>query len=110
MSGAKPPLMYAEHLVAGGRQMLRHACKVKLEAVVSKITPGKYQFVGPGTAKVTCRKRETFHDAGIVYKGNKFDGIYLGREEEGALTYAGKVEHGSAPISSVTANGGRKRF
>jgi bifunctional non-homologous end joining protein LigD len=31
--------------------------------------------------KVTCRKRETFVVAGIAYKGNKFDGVYLPRRE-----------------------------
>ena len=37
---------------------------------------------------------ETLVVAGVAFKGNKFDGVYLGGEEKGALTYAGKVEHG----------------
>ena len=32
--------------------------------------------------------------AGIAFKGGKFDGIYLGRREDGELLYAGKVENG----------------
>lgn len=91
MSGAKPPLMYSEHLETDGPQMYRDACRMKLEGVVSKLATGKYQSGRSNNwTKVTCRKRNTFVVAGIAYKGNKFDGLYLGREEEGALTYAGK--------------------
>jgi bifunctional non-homologous end joining protein LigD len=95
LKNAKPPLMYSEHLETDGPQMYRDACQMKLEGVVSKLATGKYQSGrSPNWTKVTCRKRDTFVVAGIAYKGSKFDGLYLGREEEGALTYAGKVENG----------------
>jgi hypothetical protein len=66
-----------------------------LEGIVSNRKDGRYRSGrSPNWTKVTCRKRDTFVVAGIAYKGNKFDGIYLGRRDEEGLTYAGKVEHG----------------
>lgn len=95
MKNAKPPLMYSEHLEVDGKDMYRDACKLKLEGVVSKTVTGTYQSGRSNNwSKTTCRKRETFVVAGIAYKGNKFDGIYLGRQEDGSISYAGKVEHG----------------
>lgn len=75
--------------------MLQDACKLKLEGVVSKLAAGTYQSGRSSNwTKVTCRKRETFVVAGIAYKGKKFDGVYLGRKEEGDISCAGKVENG----------------
>lgn len=77
--------------------MYRDACKLKLEGVVSKTVTGTYQSGRSNNwSKTTCRKREreTFVVAGIAYKGNKFDRVYLGRQEDGGISYAGKVEHG----------------
>lgn len=62
---------------------------------MSKLVSGTYQSGRSNSwTKTTCRKRETFVVAGIAYKGSKFDGIYLGRQEDGSISYAGKVEHG----------------
>ena len=44
--------------------------------------------------KITCRQRDTFPIVGYAIKNGKFDGLYLGREQEGKLLYAGKVEQG----------------
>ncbi|KQZ01110.1 hypothetical protein ASD45_09740 [Pseudolabrys sp. Root1462] len=91
--GAKPPLMYSEHLEVDGKDMYRDACRLKLEGVVSKLVTGTYQSGRSNNwSETTCRNRKAF--AGIAYKGNKFDGIYLGRREDGSISYAGKVEHG----------------
>jgi bifunctional non-homologous end joining protein LigD len=43
---------------------------------------------------VTCRQRETLPIAGFALKGNRFDGLYIGRQEADGLIYAGKVDHG----------------
>lgn len=87
---AKPPMLVAE-----GPSMLRDACRLQLEGIVSKRTDGRYMS-GRSTnwSKVICRKRETLVVAGLAYNGNKFDGIYLGRRGAGGISYAGKVENG----------------
>jgi bifunctional non-homologous end joining protein LigD len=89
------PIRYSEHLQAAGPSVLKQACDMELEGVVSKRKSAKYHS-GRNEAwvKVTCRHRETFVIAGLAFKGRKFDGVYLGGEEKGKLAYAGKVEHG----------------
>jgi bifunctional non-homologous end joining protein LigD len=88
------PLRLSE-TIEGNASLLKDACKLQLEGIVSKRKDGRYRSGrSPNWTKVTCRKRDTFVVAGIAYKGNKFDGIYLGRRDEDGLTYAGKVEHG----------------
>jgi bifunctional non-homologous end joining protein LigD len=89
------PVLVSEHLEGDGAAVLRNACKLELEGIVSKRKAGKYRS-GRNDAwvKMTCRHRDTFVIAGLAYKGAKFDGVYLGREEGRKLVYAGKVEHG----------------
>jgi bifunctional non-homologous end joining protein LigD len=53
--------------------------------------------------KVTCRRRYSFPVVGYAMKEPKFDGLYLGREQDGELFYAPKVEQGfsDADVKSV---------
>jgi bifunctional non-homologous end joining protein LigD len=95
IGGATGVLRYSEHLEGDGPSIFKRACDLKLEGVVSKRTDSRYSSGRTSEwAKITCRKRDTFVVAGIAYKGTKFDGVYLGRREEGGLVYAGKVERG----------------
>jgi hypothetical protein len=66
-----------------------------LEGIVSKRADSRY-VAGRNDSwlKTTCRHRDTFAVVGWAEKAKKFDGIYLGREEEGRLIYAGKLERG----------------
>jgi bifunctional non-homologous end joining protein LigD len=91
----KSPITYSEHLEEDGPAVFRGACDLEWEGIVSKLKDGRYRS-GRNMAwtKVTCRHRETFVIAGLAFKGSKFDGIYLGRRENGGLMYAGKVETG----------------
>jgi bifunctional non-homologous end joining protein LigD len=43
---------------------------------------------------MTCRQRETLQIVGYALKENRFDGLYLGRQEGDQLLYEGKVDHG----------------
>jgi bifunctional non-homologous end joining protein LigD len=67
-----------------------------LEGIVSKRRDGRYRSGRNGDwFKATCRHRDTFVVAGWAEKaGGKFDGVYLGRHEDGDLVYAGKLEAG----------------
>jgi bifunctional non-homologous end joining protein LigD len=75
--------------------MFKQACKIGLEGVVSKVRDSRYNSRrGNDWVKVTCRQRETLPIAGFALKENRFDGLYIGRQEGDKLIYAGKVDHG----------------
>jgi bifunctional non-homologous end joining protein LigD len=71
-----------------------HACKVGLEGVVSKVRDS----INPADRSRDWLK-VTLRIAGFALDGNKWDGIYVGREKAGKLVYAGKVDHGFTPQS-----------
>ena len=63
--------------------MLRNACKMELEGVVSKLKDGKYRS-GRNTAwlKVTYAiPRNVCSSVGLAYDGLKFDGMNLARRK-----------------------------
>jgi bifunctional non-homologous end joining protein LigD len=94
----KTPIQFSESFELDGREMLRHACRVGLEGVVSKVRDSRYPSDRTNDwVKVTCAQRETLPIAGFALDGNKWDGIYVGREKAGRLIYAGKVDHGFTP-------------
>ena len=79
-----------------GPAIWRRACQLGLEGIVSKRAESKYASGGRGPywIKVPCRQRDTFAIVGWANKNGKFDGIYLGKTQNGALVYAGKLERG----------------
>jgi bifunctional non-homologous end joining protein LigD len=94
----KTPIQFSESFELDGREMFRHACRVGLEGVVSKVRDSRYPSDRTNDwVKVTCAQRETLPIAGFALDGNKWDGIYVGREKAGQLIYAGKVDHGFTP-------------
>jgi bifunctional non-homologous end joining protein LigD len=94
----KTPVQFSESFELDGREMFRHACRVGLEGVVSKVRDSRYRSdYSNDWVKVTCAQRETLQIAGFALDGNKWDGIYVGREKAGQLVYAGKVDHGFTP-------------
>jgi bifunctional non-homologous end joining protein LigD len=94
----KTPIQFSESFELDGQEMLKHACRVGLEGVVSKVRDSRYPSDRTNDwVKVTCAQRETLPIAGFALDGNKWDGIYVGREKAGQLIYAGKVDHGFTP-------------
>ena len=86
---------YSEHFDMDGAELFRRVCAGELEGVVSKIADSPYGGVrGNYWVKTTCAHRETLAIAGFKIKDNRFDGIYVGRQQGGKLVYAGKVEQG----------------
>jgi bifunctional non-homologous end joining protein LigD len=97
---AKTAIQFSESFELDGREMFKHACKTGLEGVVSKVRDSRYPTDRSNDwVKVTCAQRETLPIAGFALDGNKWDGIYIGRERSGRLIYAGKVDHGFTPES-----------
>jgi bifunctional non-homologous end joining protein LigD len=81
-----------------GAHMLKTACEMGLEGVVSKRRDSRYTSDRTDAwLKVTCRQRETLPIVGFSLKDNRFDGFYVGRQDGDQLIYAGKVDHGFTP-------------
>jgi bifunctional non-homologous end joining protein LigD len=95
-------IKFSDSFTIGGREMFKHACKIGLEGVVSKVTDSPY---GSGRSrdwvKVTCAQRETLAIAGFALDGEKWDGLYVGRRKGKDLVYAGKVDHGFDKTSAA---------
>jgi bifunctional non-homologous end joining protein LigD len=97
---ANTAIQFSESFELDGPAMFKHACKTGLEGVVSKVRDSRYPIDRTNDwVKVTCAQRETLPIAGFALDGNKWDGIYIGREKAGQLIYAGKVDHGFTPES-----------
>jgi bifunctional non-homologous end joining protein LigD len=91
----KTDIQCSESFEVDGREMFKHACKTGLEGVVSKVRDRHYSSGRSNDwVKVTCAQRETLPIAGFALKGNRFDGLYIGRQKGKGLFYAGKVDHG----------------
>jgi bifunctional non-homologous end joining protein LigD len=91
----KTDIQFSESFEVDGREMFKHACKNGLEGVVSKVRNSHYSSGRSNDwVKVTCEQRETLPIAGFALKGNRFDGLYIGRQNGKDLVYAGKVDHG----------------
>ena len=97
----KTEIQFSESFEVDGREMLKHACKTGLEGVVSKVRDSRYTSGRTNDwVKVTCAQRETLPIAGFALKENRFDGLYIGRQEGDELIYAGKVDHGFDKVST----------
>ena len=97
----KTEIQFSESFEVDGREMLKHACKTGLEGVVSKVRDSRYASGRTNDwVKVTCAQRETLPIAGFALKENRFDGLYIGRQEGDELIYAGKVDHGFDKVST----------
>jgi bifunctional non-homologous end joining protein LigD len=82
--------------------MFAHACKVGLEAVVSKVRDSIYPTGRSNDwVKKTCAQRETLTIARFALDGSKWDGLYVGRRKGGDLVYACKVDHGFDKASAA---------
>jgi bifunctional non-homologous end joining protein LigD len=95
-------VQFSESFETDGRAIYKHACKVGLEGVVSKVRDSRYASGRINDwVKKTCAQRETLTIVGFVLDGNEWDGIYLGRRKGTDLIYAGKVDHGFNKTSAA---------
>jgi bifunctional non-homologous end joining protein LigD len=91
-------LRYSEHLEAGGRDVLHHACRLSLEGVISKLANGKYKSGrGKDWIKSKCAERQEFVIGGYVVSSTSpkaVGSLVLGYFEDGKLRHAGRVGTG----------------
>jgi len=95
-------IQFSESFEGDGREIFKHAAKVGLEGIVSKVRDSIYASGrGNNWVKKTSAQRETLTIAGFALDGKDWDGIYLGRRKGGDLVYAGKVDHGFDKASTA---------
>ena len=95
---ADSPLRYSEHFIEPGQTMLRHACRMGLEGVISKRAEAPYRSGrGRDWIKSKCTQRQEFVIAGYVpskASRNQLGSLVLGYHEDGELKPAGRVGTG----------------
>jgi len=96
--GKPPTLLYADHIVGRGEELLRAMCDAGQEGIISKRADSPYR--GRRTKcwlKVKCIQRQEFVIIGWTpsdKKGRGFRSLLLGVNEDGGLRYVGKVGTG----------------
>jgi bifunctional non-homologous end joining protein LigD len=97
-AGPEEALRYSEHFVEPGQTMLRHACRMGLEGVISKRSDAPYRSGrGHDWLKSKCSHRQEFVIAGYVpsrASRSQIGSLVLGYHEDGALKPAGRVGTG----------------
>ena len=94
---AKPSrIRYSEHIEGDSAAIYRNACRLQLEGIVSKRKDSPYRAGRVGAwEKVKCTRRDEFPVIGFVpASGEMIAALHLGRRENRALLYAGKVGTG----------------
>ena len=98
LQGAPEPLRLSEHFDEDGEVMLRHACRLSLEGLVSKQRDAGYP-VGRTRSwiKSKCSDRQEFVVAGYIPSSVSKDlvgSLVLGYHKDGKLLHAGRVGTG----------------
>ena len=98
MRGAGPVLRYSDHFEENGELVLRHACRLSLEGVISKDRAAAYRSGrGKDWIKSKCSERQEFVVAGFVPSSTSrkaIGSLVLGYYRNGELVHAGRVGTG----------------
>jgi len=98
LAGMPPTLRYSAHIEADGELVQRHACRLSLEGIVSKLRDGPYRSGrGKGWVKSKCTERQEFVIGGYVPStttAKAIGSLVLGYHAGGELVAAGRVGTG----------------
>ncbi|SFZ81264.1 bifunctional non-homologous end joining protein LigD [Devosia enhydra] len=98
LADADPVLRYSDHFGEDGALVLRHACRLSLEGVVSKRADAPYRpGRGRNWVKSKCSARQEFVIGGYVLSSvsdKAIGSLVLGVNEEGGLRPVGRVGTG----------------
>jgi bifunctional non-homologous end joining protein LigD len=100
LAKAPPKIHYVEPFeMDDGEAVYRHACKLKLEGIVSKRRDSSYRSGRQDTwLKLKCTKSDSFPIVAFVEKlgarPRRIASLYVGRREGDRLIYAGKARSG----------------
>lgn len=98
LAGAPAQLRYSDHFDEDGELILRHACRLSLEGIVSKLRDAAYKSGRTRDwVKSKCAERQEFVIGGYLPSSTSetaIGSLLLGYYEDGALIHAGRVGTG----------------
>ena len=98
LDGAGEALRYSEHVTDEGGLVLKHACRLSLEGIISKVSDAPYRSGrGRDWVKSKCSARQEFVVAGYVpssVSSKAIGSLVMGYYEDGKLRHAGRVGTG----------------
>ncbi len=98
LGDGRPPLLFAEHIVGSGDQLLQAMCDAGLEGVIAKKAESAYRSARTRSwLKIKCARRQEFVVIGWTPSGTKtrsLRSLLLAVNEGEGLRYAGKVGTG----------------
>ncbi|WP_333826747.1 DNA ligase D [Pararhodobacter sp.] len=98
LSETTDPLRYSEHFEDEGEMVLRHACRLRLEGVISKRVAEKYRSGrGRDWIKSKCAERQEMVIGGYVpatTSDSAIGSLVLGVYEDGKLRHVGRAGTG----------------
>lgn len=94
-SKAGPRIRYVDHFETGGDAVLRSACKLSLEGIVSKKLDAPYQSGRSDSwIKSKCRAGHEVVIGGYATNGNQFRSLLVGVYRDKHFVYVGRVGTG----------------
>jgi bifunctional non-homologous end joining protein LigD len=109
--GRPPAILYADHIIGKGEQLLDAMCSAGQEGIIAKRADAPYRHARTKNwLKIKCTRRQEFVILGWSEsdkKGRSFRALLLGLHEQGKLRYAGKVGTG---FSQSVQHDLRERF
>jgi len=97
LEGVHPPILYGDHVIGRGDELLREICKAGGEGIVSKKASAPYSGTrSRNWLKVKCIQRQEFVIVGwsTSDKRRGFKSLLLAARDGRKLTYVGKVGTG----------------
>src|SRR3982751_504548 len=97
LAGVPPPIIYGDHIVGRGEDMLKEVCMLGGEGIVSKKASATYSGTRTRSwLKVKCIQRQEFVIVGWSESDKRigFRSLLLAAREKRKLTYVGKVGTG----------------
>jgi bifunctional non-homologous end joining protein LigD len=95
LKGAPPALRFVDHFDTGGDAVLRSACQMSLEGIVSKRLDSPYvSGRGEGWLKSKCRAGHEVVVGGWATTGANFRSLLVGAHRDGDFVYLGRVGTG----------------
>jgi bifunctional non-homologous end joining protein LigD len=94
-AGAKSPFQYVEHFQTSGDAVLKSACRVHLEGIMSKQLDAPYRSGRTDSwTKSKCRGGQEVVIGGWTQEGKSMRSLLVGVHRNGQLTYTGRVGTG----------------
>lgn len=104
LKGAPPALRFVDHFDTGGDAVLKSACQMHLEGIVSKRLDAPYvSGRGDGWLKSKCRAGHEVVIGGWATTGANFRSLLVGAHRDGDFIYLGRVGtgYGAAKLATL---------